>query len=145
MQAGYWLVAKGLSCVCGDFRFRHSGCIDVGLPDDPRIDVGVQLLQPFRQDLRRVALTCAVRKQHDTVGIAQRLGYLVVKSQVFRRALPTFLLFVAVVKAVQEMMRIVGSDSFATLIRGKTKSIKLRTVMINQHHNIHGFRLGRRT
>src|ERR1700723_2233069 len=97
---------QGLSRVCNDLRFRHGGRVDGFLPDDPRIDVWMMLFQPFAQDRRCVALAGAVRKNHDAVSLAQRLGDLVVEGQVFRRALAMFAQFVAMVQVMQEMMRI---------------------------------------
>ena len=55
-------------------------------------------------------------KQHNAIGLAQSLGDPVVERQVFRRALAMFTLFVAVVQVMQEIMWIVGSGYFATLI-----------------------------
>ena len=55
-------------------------------------------------------------EQHDTVGLPQCLGDLIVERQIFRRALPVFTQFVAMVQVMQEMMRIVRPDRFGTLI-----------------------------
>ena len=55
-----------------------------------------------------------------------------------------FALFVTVVQVVQEVMRIVGRDRFAKLSRRKIGPVQLSTVMINQHHDIHGVWFGRR-
>jgi hypothetical protein len=104
------------SRISDNFPFRHGGRVDVGLPHDPRVDVGMMLLQPVRQDLRCVAQARAVRKQHDTAGIAQRLGDPVVERQVFRCALPLFALLIAVVQMMKEMMRILRLECFAMLI-----------------------------
>ncbi len=57
-----------------------------------------------------------MREQHDTVGVAQRLGDPVVERQVLRCALPLFALLIAVVQVMQEMMRIVRLERFAMLI-----------------------------
>jgi hypothetical protein len=87
------------------------------------------LLEPFSQDLRCVALARAMAKKHDTVGVAKCLGDPVVEREVFGRPLPMFAQLVAVVQMMQEMMRIVGLDRFAMLIRGKVNAVQLRAVM----------------
>ena len=136
---------QGLSCVCDDFRFRHRGRVDVGLPDNSRVDAGMLLLEPFGQES---AMRCSspVPWQRSTIRSASRkcLGDPVVEREVFGRPLPMFAQLVAVVQMMQEMMRIVGLDRFAMLIRGKVNAVQLRAVMINHRHDVHGIRFGRR-
>ena len=81
-------------------------------------------------------------EQHDAINIAQSLGDPVVKRQIFRRALPLFTRFAAVVQVMQEMMRIVGSDCFGPLIRRKLDPVELRAVMVDQDDNVDRARLG---
>ena len=81
-------------------------------------------------------------EQHDAVDVAQSLSDPVVERQIFRSALPLFTRFVAVVQVMQKMMRIVGRDCFAMLIRRKVDAVELRAVMVDQGDNVDRGRFG---